>query len=532
MRCVLLAICAVLSFQWPAMAGSMLRLSGNQLKWNSPRLTLKISRTVHLPEGDLGVDRRDSPEVVYAAVAESVREWVEATDPALEVAIELTDNTVAGGTDNLVTFTDPAPYENGFCSKDFVACAVLGYDPATGEIVTASVAFNPAKRHSARGYDGTNDIGLVMLHEFGHIMGLDHSPLGNAVMAPAAELESTGFTGTRYAPRQLSWDDTSTLRAAYGFPIEVASITGAVRYNGQPVPGAHVVAMTENGLAITSSQSQTDGSYRLQVPPGSYYLLAEPLDGPVTTPGPVFATAFWNKTGGHRQDAELVNAAAGETRSGIDFLVAAGPLANIVNIGTRVNGRYVGFPRTTMARGREYELGIGRTPAGTPGAMALMRYQVELLGDPFPSPNSPSFLYQRLRIPADAPLGNYSAQFSTGDAIAAVTGGVAIVPNPSITAVEGTPGPGQVVTIRGTDLAGRELSRTPWMEGAPLPTQLAGTTVLANGLYCELLSVKPEEVVAILPLSADPATVTLSVLTGLGVESNSWDLTPPPPPSE
>ena len=89
-----------------------------------------------------------------------------------------------------------------------------------------------------------------------------------------------------------------------------------------------------------------------------------------------------------------------------------------------------------------------------------------------------------------------------------------------------------MVTIRGADLATRELSRTPWMEGAPLPTQLAGTTVLANGLYCELLSVKPEEVVAILPLSADPAKVTLSVITGLGVESNSWDLTPPPRPSE
>lgn len=495
-------------------------------------MALKISRTVHLPEGDLGVDRRDSSELVYAAVAEAVREWAQATDPALEVTIELTDNTVAGGSDNLVTFTDPAPYENGLCSKDFVACALLGFDPGSGEIITASVAFNPSKRHSVRGYDGTNDIGLVMLHEFGHMMGLDHSPLGNAIMAPAAELETTGLTGPRYASRQLSWDDTSTLRSAYGFPIEVAAITGTVRYNDQPVPSAHVVAMTENGLTITSSQSQADGTYRLDVPPGNYYLLVEPLDGPVTVPGPVFATAFWNQAGGHRQDAELVNTAAGETRSGINFSVAAGPIANIVNVGIRVNGRYVGFPRTTMARGREYELGIGRTPAGAPGAIGLARYQVELLGDPFPSPNSPSFLYQRLRIPGDAPLGNYSAQFSTGDAISTVAGGVSVVPNPNITAVEGMPGPAQVVTIRGTDLATRELSRTPWMEGAPLPTQLAGTAVLANGLYCELISVKTDEVVAILPLSADLAKVTLSVLTGLGVESNSWDLTPPPPPSE
>ena len=57
----------------------------------------QISRTVHSAESQLGVDRRDAPEAVHAAVAEAIREWAQATDNLLAVKIELTDKTETDG---------------------------------------------------------------------------------------------------------------------------------------------------------------------------------------------------------------------------------------------------------------------------------------------------------------------------------------------------------------------------------------------------------------------------------------------------
>src|SRR5260370_1349921 len=67
-----------------------------------------------------------------------------------------------------------------------------------------------------------------------------------------------------------------------GLPA-AGQIRGMIQADTIPVFGAHVVAVDNSGTAVVSTLSQRDGSYILRfVPPDTYRVYAEPLDGPVT----------------------------------------------------------------------------------------------------------------------------------------------------------------------------------------------------------------------------------------------------------
>lgn len=141
----------------------------------------------------------------------------------------------------------------------------------------ADVLFNPRVRFATDGGAGARDLQDLMTHEMGHALGLHHSPIMGATMYP------DGGTGQTLA-RSPEPDDIAGLRALYEEPEPGSgTIVGRVQgSDGAAVFGAHVVAIDAEGVARVGGLSGRDGRFSLSgLPPGSYQVYAEPLDGPM-----------------------------------------------------------------------------------------------------------------------------------------------------------------------------------------------------------------------------------------------------------
>jgi hypothetical protein len=146
-------------------------------------------------------------------------------------------------------------------------------------IVDTDIEFNHNVDFYTSAYTGPPssyfDLQTVATHEIGHMIGLDHSGLANAVMFPYGD---NGVGGTKH---QLSLDDSIGSSALYPNP-SISGISGAisgtVKVGGQPAFAAHVVAIDgSTGDVITDTLTDSDGNYHLIVFQGNYYVLALPL---------------------------------------------------------------------------------------------------------------------------------------------------------------------------------------------------------------------------------------------------------------
>src|SRR6185503_6910313 len=146
-------------------------------------------------------------------------------------------------------------------------------------IFDSDIAFNSSVGWSVSGDAGTNDVRAVALHEVGHLLGLCHSAIRDAVMWP--------FLATDVASVHLTPDDIAWVSAFY--PSEPAAsqafgrITGKVTngVNGFPVLGAHVYTVDPTTQAsVVGSYTGDDGTYVLPgLTPGNWLVAVEPLDG-------------------------------------------------------------------------------------------------------------------------------------------------------------------------------------------------------------------------------------------------------------
>lgn len=115
----------------------------------------------------------------------------------------------------------------------------------------------------------------VVLHEVGHLLGFNHTPIGAATMfwyTPPGISSQIG----------LSADEINGVRALYGTTATrsaTAIVRGTVKLGGTPVFGAVVVAEDAQGVVQAATVTGSDGAFQMAgMPPGPISLRTTPLD--------------------------------------------------------------------------------------------------------------------------------------------------------------------------------------------------------------------------------------------------------------
>jgi hypothetical protein len=220
----------------------------------------------------------------FAAVQASFRTWENLPSADVRFVYRGTTDVNGVGRDglNVVSFADPAtPLGSATIAATFSFFKTeIGSDNTSRRFVIeeADILFNPTLQFSTSGEDGKFDIQGVLTHEIGHFLGLDHSALISSVMVPFA-------SPSQLDQRTLAYDDIAGVSEIYpqASSTPTGRIQGTVRSGNTAIFGASVAAINAEGTPIVTTLSQPDGSYVLRLlPPGTYTVLAEPLDQPVT----------------------------------------------------------------------------------------------------------------------------------------------------------------------------------------------------------------------------------------------------------
>ncbi len=492
----------------PALAGRNLQGNGKNLFWKEGKVTLRVSRTVHWAGGETGVDRRELAGSVHAAVFEAIRSWVRPGRAKVELDLDFTDTQNVSAGENVVTFTDPAPFDTGVCDKaQYIACTLLSFNE-DGAIASVVVAFNPYKRHSSVGLEGTHDIGLIMMHEMGHVLGLDHSFVADSVMRAEAEQEPAAGAPRMFSVHGLSEDDLSSLSALYAL-APLSAITGTVKRSDGPAAGVRVMAIDAAGRVPHGAVSGEDGSYRLLVGPGDYTVIAEPSDGPATVAG------------------APVKVQEGTVKESVDMTVTRDSKLTIESVGVVVDGSYAGMPRVDLARGRDHSLALVRSPIGLAVEVMLPEPMVARSGVSSSPASAPQLVRQAVKVMANAPAGSYALAVRAGVTFTMLPAWLRVVPNPQIAAVKDAETgevtavlrAGRRYAITGTDLAASDAVAATEFEGAPATAQLAGVAVRIADRFVPIVSAKPGELIFQLPSVLEAGEAKLVVVAGTLMES-------------
>jgi len=148
---------------------------------------------------------------------------------------------------------------------------------SNGRIVDADVLFNGSS-YAFTTEAGANafDVMDVAVHELGHMLGFDHSPVVGSSLFPYV-------TPGLVLHRSLASDDELAIRVRYP-QVTRARIKGRIVHaDSEPVARAHVVARDANGRTIGAALANGAGNFTLPgLEAGAVELFAIPLDGPVT----------------------------------------------------------------------------------------------------------------------------------------------------------------------------------------------------------------------------------------------------------
>jgi len=240
--------------------------SPTRYRWRKPAITIAISNSViNSTNIAAGAD-------IGGAIDRSIDAWEKVSAVSLRRSSSSEQSVSAAGPqgDGVSLVTIAATPEN-------IAMFPLGLDDATartrvfydsrGYITEADVVLNPFLQFSTDGTTGTFDLESTLTHEFGHLLGLSHSPVISATMN-----DDYGRNGTynlpAFAARTLASDDIASIRSLYGPASKDENCCGRITgrllvSNGRSAANFTVWLEGMDGRVVAAATTASDGSFKL-----------------------------------------------------------------------------------------------------------------------------------------------------------------------------------------------------------------------------------------------------------------------------
>jgi hypothetical protein len=236
-------------------------------------------------------------------------------------------------------------------------CFPVGTYPA-GTIIDGDIQFNTFSTSeqgmSTNNAAGSSDVQAIATHEMGHLFGLSHDPIWQAVMYPFIDDEPPSDNQGLRVLKRSDFSSSGRYYPEASYSSALGSITGFISLNGADADGVHVVAIDPNtllGVAGRFSLSRFEdgialgpegpdftangaGFYRIDgLPPGDYYVYVEYFDN-----SDWFSERLvnrYNTTIGNSNVSNGNPTSTGQVASWLGFIPA---LTEFYNVGETGNG--------------------------------------------------------------------------------------------------------------------------------------------------------------------------------------------------
>ena len=506
----------------------------NATSGGTPLFRTDVSSIQVLLNGSMQAGQTNSQGIVVITASSSptqaataaVGEWNQVTTAAIHFAAPQSTTLTNSPNDGKYVVTIEDNPTNRSIVGSALAVTLFSYG-SNGAIVDSDIIFNPdvtiggqftpfSTDHS----QGTVDLQSVLVHEMGHSLGANHSPVISATMFQAQPACSQFASPAECSFHQtLSPDDIAFASDAYpsAGAGQLGKISGSVTGASGPIFGALVVAVNPATGTTIAGITATDGTYTIKsIPAGNYEVYAQPANGPVqpanlsglpgiTNANTTFRTTF---AGGNQSPSTLAVGAGATVQANISVdsstpgqmqiaILGSGPAGGT---GWVYNGGFKAF-----ASGGSVDLLLWG-----PGLTSTTESQIQFLGpgvtlksgtlhtDPSSPVNGNIPIRFTVNLAPVATPTSVTVAIVNGTDAAAFSGGIILLgATPLISATEKVQNgasfvngqavaPGSLVSIFGNNFA--SVPFTP-AAGLPLPFVLAGVSVTFNGIPAPMVHV-------------------------------------------
>ena len=268
---ILSGLIALLVFTITAIAGAPQYSESGlaaELRWK--KVTIPVAFSNSLLRQNPAI-RPDSD--IQGAIRRSLDAWEAVANVEFQVSwtdkLSVSPTGNAGDGINLITIAQTPENLLVFGGdSDEISARTRVFFNRRGEISEADIVLNPYQQFSTDGSLGTFDFESTLTHEIGHLLGLEHSLAAGSTMNEHQGKNGV-FNLSSFAPRTLSDDDITQIRAIYGARDDAdccGALDGKISLSGgKTIKGFNLwLEDAETGRVAVAGKVNSDGSFSLK----------------------------------------------------------------------------------------------------------------------------------------------------------------------------------------------------------------------------------------------------------------------------